>query len=109
MAFHPPTLVVEHVTNDSELRLLTQRLVPIPDTVDAYELPETMCMFPPDTPIAVKAIFHMNTREIILHVSCAGRLLLGLIAVAHGIFEASSSVKADTDLRITLVQEAHAA
>jgi len=113
MEFRPPILVVEFVSIDSKLQsrdivLLREQLTEV-HKKGVYELPETVCIFPPDTPLAVKAIFDANTQEIILSVSCDGKLLLGLIAIAHGLFEASSSVKSDTDLRITLIKESHAA
>ncbi len=112
MEYQAPILLVEFVSIDSKLQprdveLLRKQFTKIPDHSHAYELPETVCLFPENTPLTVWASFHTDTQEIILRVSSGGKLLLGLMAIAHGLFEASTSVKADTDLRITLIKEIH--
>jgi hypothetical protein len=113
MESHPPILLVEFVSIDSKMQphdivLLRESLTEI-HKKGVYELPDKVCIFPPDTSLTVKAIYHADTREIILGVSCHGKLLVGLIAIAHDIFEVSSSVKTDIDLRITLVRDTYAA
>lgn len=100
-AYHPPTLAIECVSEDSERRLLSAQLVAVPNHVDVYELTETIT-FSPDTLLIVKAIFHANIQEIILSVSSGGRLVISVIAIVHGAFEACSSIESDSDLRITL-------
>lgn len=103
---HPPTLVVECVSNDSNRKLLSARFIAVPDHVDVYELTETVITFPPDTQLTVKAIFHANIREIVLSVSSGDRLVISVIATVRGIFEACSSIVNDSDLRITLKEDA---
>jgi hypothetical protein len=102
----PPTLQIEFVTNESEFELLSKQLVPVPDHSDVYELPETVCMFPPNIPLKVKAIFHSNIREIALSVSSDGKLLLSVLAAVDTVFEACTSINADSDLRIVLTETA---
>ena len=103
----PPALVVEWVSDDSQLCLLSSQLTAVPDHVGVYELPETVIMFPPHTPLIVKAIFHANIAELILSVSSGGRLLISVIANVSGFFEACSSVESDSDLRITITKGVH--
>jgi len=105
--FSPPIIIIDSVSDSSESRLCKLKLkrsVHVPESC-GFSAERSDIEYLPGKKMDVVAMYNHVHDEIFLRVTSRGRKIIGVAAKLGSIFEATASIKAGTEIRITIEKQ----
>jgi len=101
----PPIIIIDSVGGSSETRLCKFKLKPsIPDNPEsgAFSADRSGIEYLPGKKMDVAVLYSSTHDEIFISVTSGSRKIIGVAAKLGSCFEATASIKAATELRISI-------
>ena len=101
--FSPPIIIIDSVSDSTETRLCKLMLKPsIPDNPESGGFSAELkgVEYLPGKTMDVVAIYGSIHNEIFISVTSGKRKIIGVASTLSSTFEATASIKADTQIRI---------
>jgi hypothetical protein len=98
-----PTIIIDSVSDSSESRLCNLKLNR--GETGGFSADLSGVEYLPGQTMDVVAMYNPVHDEVFLRVTSGGQKLIGVASGLGSIFEATVSIKADTELRITIEEE----